>query len=79
MAAEASGANAPAVLKDYQVLLPGAKIKFVPHTEFKKRTPSAIGLIRTGDTTQVQEHPGAVSLIFSQLCFVRRNTLKVAA
>jgi D-ribose pyranase len=52
MAAEFSSINAPGVLKDYQGLLPGAKIKFVPHTEFKKRTPSAIGLIRTGDTTQ---------------------------
>lgn len=52
MATEAARANIPTVLKDYQALLPGAKIKFVTHTEFKKRTPSAIGLIRTGDTTQ---------------------------
>lgn len=27
-------------------------IKFEPHVEFKKRVPHAIGLIRTGDTTQ---------------------------
>jgi D-ribose pyranase len=52
MSAEFSRANAPGVLKEYQALLPRAKIKFVPHTEFKKRTPSTIGLIRTGDTTQ---------------------------
>jgi D-ribose pyranase len=26
--------------------------KFEPHVEFKKRVPNAIGLIRTGDTTQ---------------------------
>jgi D-ribose pyranase len=26
--------------------------KFEPHVEFKKRVPDAIGLIRTGDTTQ---------------------------
>jgi D-ribose pyranase len=26
--------------------------KFEPHAEFKKRVPGAIGLIRTGDTTQ---------------------------
>jgi D-ribose pyranase len=26
--------------------------KFEPHVEFKKRVPGAIGLIRTGDTTQ---------------------------
>jgi D-ribose pyranase len=25
---------------------------FEPHLEFKKRVPLAIGLIRTGDTTQ---------------------------
>jgi D-ribose pyranase len=27
-------------------------VKFEPHVEFKKRVPHAIGLIRTGDTTQ---------------------------
>jgi D-ribose pyranase len=52
MSAEFSSENPSAALKEYQALLPGAKIKFVPHTEFKKRTPAAIGLIRTGDTTQ---------------------------
>jgi D-ribose pyranase len=25
---------------------------FEPHVDFKKRVPAAIGLIRTGDTTQ---------------------------
>lgn len=30
----------------------GASITFEPHVEFKKRVPQAIGLIRTGDTTQ---------------------------
>jgi D-ribose pyranase len=30
----------------------GAALKFEPHGEFKKRVPQAIGLIRTGDTTQ---------------------------
>jgi D-ribose pyranase len=29
-----------------------APIEFEPHAEFKKRVPHAIGLIRTGDTTQ---------------------------
>jgi D-ribose pyranase len=29
-----------------------ASLKFEPHVEFKKRVPQAIGLIRTGDTTQ---------------------------
>ena len=30
----------------------GIPITFEPHIEFKKRIPNAIGLIRTGDTTQ---------------------------
>lgn len=30
----------------------GCLVSFEPHTEFKKRVPDAIGLIRTGDTTQ---------------------------
>jgi D-ribose pyranase len=29
----------------------GVRIDYAPHTEFKKRVPAAIGLIRTGDTT----------------------------
>lgn len=29
----------------------GVPFNFEPHIEFKKRVPSAIGLIRTGDTT----------------------------
>jgi D-ribose pyranase len=32
--------------------LDGAPLVFEPHVEFKKRVPSAIGLIRTGDTVQ---------------------------
>ena len=32
--------------------LKGIQLKHEPHTEFKKRVPSAIGLIRTGDTAQ---------------------------
>ncbi len=32
--------------------LKGASVKFEPHVDFKKRVPAAIGLIRTGDTTQ---------------------------
>ena len=32
--------------------LPGISLIFEPHTEFKNRVPHAIGLIRTGDTTQ---------------------------
>jgi D-ribose pyranase len=52
MAIEAGRENEPNVLADYQGLLPSAKIEFIPHVEIKKRVPSAIGLIRTGDTTQ---------------------------
>jgi D-ribose pyranase len=32
--------------------LRGIDVAHEPHTEFKKRIPHAIGLIRTGDTTQ---------------------------
>ncbi len=52
MAAEAGRENEPAVLAEYQSLLPSAKIEFIPHVELKTRVPSIIGLIRTGDTTQ---------------------------
>lgn len=38
-----------AKLSEYQRLLPA--IEFEPHVEFKRRVPSAIGLIRTADTT----------------------------
>jgi D-ribose pyranase len=31
--------------------LQGVKVTHVPHVEFKKRVPHAIGLIRSGDTT----------------------------
>jgi D-ribose pyranase len=52
MAEEVHRQNDAKTLTDYQSLLPSAKIEFLPHAEFKKRVPSAIGLIRTGDTTQ---------------------------
>jgi D-ribose pyranase len=51
MAVEAKQENQAGVLADYQALLPSAKLEFIPHAEFKQRVPSAIGLIRTGDTT----------------------------
>jgi D-ribose pyranase len=52
MAEEAIRENEAEVLVEYHALLPSAKIKYIPHVELKKRVPSAIGLIRTGDTTQ---------------------------
>jgi len=50
MAAEFREANPAATVAAFQRLLP--PIAFEPHTEFKRRVPHAIGLIRTGDITQ---------------------------
>jgi D-ribose pyranase len=36
---------------EFERVCRGIKMSFEPHLEFKKRVPSAIGLIRTGDTT----------------------------
>ena len=36
----------------FRAALRGTTVRFEPHVEFKKRVPHAIGLIRTGDTTQ---------------------------
>jgi D-ribose pyranase len=44
--------NAPPVAIALEDALLGVPITFEPHTELKKRVPHAIGLIRTGDTTQ---------------------------
>lgn len=52
MAAEFRRENSPAVAQAYAELLAPASIAFEPHIEFKRRVPSAIGLIRTADTTQ---------------------------
>ncbi|WP_437624201.1 RbsD/FucU domain-containing protein [Sorangium sp. So ce1151] len=51
-AEEAKGANAPNKLDSHLAALAGLPISFEPHVAFKKRVPHAIGLIRTGDTTQ---------------------------
>ncbi len=52
MAREFTQENDSKTVAQYQMLLPGVKIRFEPHNEFKKRVPRSIGLIRTGDTTQ---------------------------
>ena len=52
MADEFNGENPESVRREYIDLLAPATIQFEPHVEFKKRVPSAVGLIRTGDTTQ---------------------------
>jgi D-ribose pyranase len=44
--------NAPQVSIAMEDALLGIPITFEAHVEFKKRVPHAIGLIRTGDTTQ---------------------------
>ena len=44
--------NASAVRQKFAAALRGVPTTFEPHVEFKKRVPHAIGLIRTGDTTQ---------------------------
>ena len=52
MAEEFRGENDAATQKAIASALDPVSITFEPHTDFKKRVPSAIGLIRTGDTTQ---------------------------
>lgn len=44
--------NAPSIHDQFAQSLAGLPITYEPHSEFKKRVPSAIGLIRTGDTIQ---------------------------
>jgi D-ribose pyranase len=52
MAKEFLKNNFKLVNRKFHVALRGIPTKFEPHVEFKKRVPHAIGLIRTGDTTQ---------------------------
>jgi D-ribose pyranase len=44
--------NTSAVRQKFAAALKGVPTTLEPHVEFKKRVPHAIGLIRTGDTTQ---------------------------
>lgn len=52
MAEEFRGANDANVQAEFAKTLDGVKLVYEPHATFKKRVPGAIGLIRTGDTTQ---------------------------
>lgn len=52
MAEEFLAENGDDVRQEYAQLVAPAEIHFEPHIAFKKRVPDAIGLIRTGDTTQ---------------------------
>ncbi|WP_263349854.1 D-ribose pyranase [Acidicapsa acidisoli] len=44
--------NSPQTTSSLENALLGIPITFEPHVELKRRVPHAIGLIRTGDTTQ---------------------------
>ena len=52
MAREFTQANTPRTRAAFASALKNLELKFEPHVQFKKRVPHAIGLIRTGDTTQ---------------------------
>jgi D-ribose pyranase len=52
MAEEFLSVNQPATKDAFTKALNGTPILYEPHVIFKRRVPQAIGLIRTGDTTQ---------------------------
>jgi D-ribose pyranase len=52
MAQEFQGANTAATCNSFASALAPVTIAFESHVDLKKRVPQAIGLIRTGDTTQ---------------------------
>jgi D-ribose pyranase len=52
MAEEFMPANSRRTRTAFAEALSGIPLTLEPHIEFKKRVPGAIGLIRTGDTTQ---------------------------
>jgi len=52
MAEQFKGENSPDVQQQYTDLLNPLAIQFEDHDQFKTRVPRAVGLIRTGDTTQ---------------------------
>jgi len=52
MAREFKEHNSQDALEEVAARLGRTPLVFEPHVDFKKRVPGAIGLIRTGDTTQ---------------------------
>jgi len=52
MAEEFRSANGLETQQTFALALANVQVAYEPHVEFKKRVPRAIGLIRTGDTTQ---------------------------
>jgi D-ribose pyranase len=51
MAEEFKSASESGTQQQFLTGLEGVPVTFEPHLSFKKRVPTAIGLIRTGDTT----------------------------
>jgi D-ribose pyranase len=52
MAEEFERVNDAATQRAFAEALAGVELIHLPHLDFKKRVPSAIGVIRTGDTIQ---------------------------
>ena len=52
MAKEFLDQNSTETRWKFSEVLHGVPTQYEPHVEFKQRVPKAIGLIRTGDTTQ---------------------------
>jgi D-ribose pyranase len=52
MAREFKKANDTNMRLQFAQALAGVPVRFEPHVNLKLRVPNAIGLIRTGDTTQ---------------------------
>ena len=52
MAAEFPQQNKPQICDRFAQALAGIPVVYEPHVELKRRVPSAVGLIRTGDTIQ---------------------------
>jgi D-ribose pyranase len=52
MAEEFLKENSPETRRRFEAATAGATLIYEAHAELKKRVPHAIGLIRTGDTTQ---------------------------
>jgi len=52
MAEEFLKENSAETRRLFEAAAAGARLIHEPHVEFKKRVPQAIGLVRTGDTTQ---------------------------
>ena len=52
MAEEFRTSNTLRTRNSFAAAIEGIPVAYEPHLDFKKRVPAAIGLIRTGDTTQ---------------------------